>query len=189
MADWIEIPEAADLAPNETRAITLNGTDLALCRDGENFYVLENRCPHRGGHLSDGRVEDGRLICPLRGWDFDLRTGISPYNPEDRVRTCVLRRPGGRLEVDRDSVPISPEGGYRSEYQGKWRRFNDAVERRYELLRGYAAGGHGAVEAMRATRPVLDFDQIQFAAGQLARPPRLSTEPVDLTVQLGGKTR
>ena len=185
MAEWTEIPEGKGLEPGEVRGIRLNGSDLALCRDGDEVYLLENRCPHRGGQLSDGRVLDGRVICPLHGWDFDLKTGVSPYNPDDRVRTCTVRRRAGKVEVDVESVPAMPEGGHRSHYQGKWRRFGDDVEEDYELLHGYAAGGHDGVEAMRTTRPVQGFNEIQFAAGQLARPPRLDAEPVDLQTRLG----
>ena len=185
MAEWTEIPEGKGLEPGEVRGIRLNGSDLALCRDGDEVYLLENRCPHRGGQLSDGRVLDGRVICPLHGWDFDLKTGVSPYNPDDRVRTCTVRRRAGKVEVDVESVPAMPEGGHRSHYQGKWRRFGDDVEEDYELLHGYAAGGHDVVEAMRTTRPVQGFNEIQFAAGQLARPPRLDAEPVDLQTRLG----
>ena len=191
MPTWQPIPEAADLPPNASTTITVNGTDIALCRDDQRYYALSNRCPHRQGQIGDGRVENGRAICPLHGWDFDLTTGVSPYDPNDRLDTYPLRQstaPNGAVDVaiDADAVPPTPTSGFLRDYQGRWRRFTDDVESNYQTLHGFARYGRGAVESMRTTRPVPNFDDVLFRPGQLARLPLLQDEPVSLALQLGG---
>ena len=57
--------------------------------DGE-IQAFANQCPHQGGPLSKGRLEDGVMICPWHLWRFDARTG-RPHFPEGY--TPVTRYP------------------------------------------------------------------------------------------------
>ena len=189
MARWIDVPEAADLELDRSTTIIVNGTDVALCRDAGGYYALSNRCPHRQGQIGDGRVADGRAYCPLHDWDFDLRTGISPYNPNDRLETYPVRENDGRVQVDAAAVPETPASGYLRDYQGRFRRFADDVEDSYELVQGLARYGRGAIEAMRTARPVPGFESIQFRPAQLATLPLLDDEPVSLGVTLGAASK
>ncbi len=189
MARWIPLPEAQSLAVDASTVVIVNGTDVALCRDATGFYALSNRCPHRQGQIGDGRVANGRVHCPLHDWDFDLRTGISPYNPHDRLDCYPVREVEGIVEVDADMVPDTPSTGFLQDYQGRYRRFVEDVESEFETLQGFARYGRGAVEAMRTTRAVPNFEPIQFRPGQLASPPLLDSEPITLGVTLGAKSK
>ena len=42
--------------------------------DGE-YHALNNVCPHQGGPLGDGSVEDGCVYCPWHGWQFEIESG------------------------------------------------------------------------------------------------------------------
>jgi nitrite reductase (NADH) small subunit len=48
--------------------------------------ALDNACPHHGGPLGEGVLENGKVICPWHAYAFDLETGISADDPEERVR-------------------------------------------------------------------------------------------------------
>ncbi len=187
MARWIPVPEANSLEVDDSTTIIVNGTDVALCRDANGYYALSNRCPHRRGQIGDGRVANGRAWCPLHNWDFDLRTGISPYNPNDRLDTYPVAVNGSGVEIDADAVPVTPATGYLRDYQGRYRRFVDDVEAEYDAVQHFARFGEGAVEAMRTTRPVVGFDAVQFRPAQLATLPVLDDEPITLGVTLGAK--
>jgi nitrite reductase (NADH) small subunit len=54
----------------------INRKEIAVfrSRNGE-LYAIENRCPHRGGPLAEGISGDGKIVCPLHGHKFDLKTG------------------------------------------------------------------------------------------------------------------
>ena len=51
------------------------------------FSALDNRCPHQGGPLGEGSIENGMLRCPWHGWEFDIKTGKSIFNP-NKVRVA-----------------------------------------------------------------------------------------------------
>jgi nitrite reductase (NADH) small subunit len=44
--------------------------------------ALDNECPHRGGPLAEGMIEDGKVICPWHAWAFDAATGASDGSQE-----------------------------------------------------------------------------------------------------------
>lgn len=49
---------------------------VAVFRDrGGAVYATDAHCPHRAGHLADGFVGGGRVICPMHSFKFDLATG------------------------------------------------------------------------------------------------------------------
>ena len=67
-------------------------------RDGRCLAVA-NRCPHRGGPLSEGIVGEGKVVCPLHGHKFDLATGQGSEAPEC-VRTFPVRIEDEQITLD-----------------------------------------------------------------------------------------
>lgn len=72
----IDLGQLNDFPVGQGRCFVIEGEEIAVfhARDGKVFAV-NNRCPHRGGGLSDGVMGDGKVICPLHGHKFDLATG------------------------------------------------------------------------------------------------------------------
>ena len=61
----------------------IQNTEIAVIRPRTGgIFAIENRCPHRGGPLSEGIVGDGKVVCPLHGHKFDLTTGQGSESPE-----------------------------------------------------------------------------------------------------------
>ena len=56
-------------------AVTVDGVDVALVRDGEEIYAIRDECSHAAIALSEGDVEGCEIECWLHGSTFDLRTG------------------------------------------------------------------------------------------------------------------
>ena len=102
---WVAVCALDDIVPGRGVQVMLKGSEVAVMRDGDAVHALGGTCPHRGGQIGDGTVVDGKAVCPLHLWDFDLRTGISPFNPRDTVPTYGARVTDGTVEVDADSVP------------------------------------------------------------------------------------
>ena len=48
--------------------------------------VLDNVCPHHGGPLGEGTIEDGKVVCPWHSFAFDLTTGLCAEAPCDHVQ-------------------------------------------------------------------------------------------------------
>ena len=60
------------------RSVTVDGRSIAMTRCGGRLGALENRCPHQGGPLGEGSIEQGLLRCPWHGYDYDPATGAPP---------------------------------------------------------------------------------------------------------------
>ena len=52
---------------------------------GRYVLAIDGVCPHVGGPLGEGFVEDGKVYCPLHGWPFDLKTGRCATNKRATV--------------------------------------------------------------------------------------------------------
>jgi len=186
MSDWQPVCHIDDLAVDKGKEVFVNGRPIALFLHQGRVYALDDRCPHREGQLSRGAVENGDAVCPLHGWNFDLETGISPYNPNDRIATYPARIVDGRVEVDGSVVPPLPAAAFDG-YQGRWRRWAQDARGKAEV-RKLAKGKAPEIGAMGAEplNPGLvpDFDHFHLRAAQLARVPKLADEPVDTAVTL-----
>ncbi len=76
---WIKVLDnKEDLAEGRVMTVTANHHDYCLARHQGKFCALENKCPHQGGPLGEGSIENGLLRCPWHGWDFDPCTGKVP---------------------------------------------------------------------------------------------------------------
>jgi glutamate synthase domain-containing protein 2/nitrite reductase/ring-hydroxylating ferredoxin subunit len=191
---WTQVCEVADIEPGRGVVRVVNGTEIAVMRDGDRVFALGNLCPHRGGQIGDGHVEDGKAICPLHSWDFDLKTGISPFNPADSLPTYPARVREGVVEIDAGQVPAAPARP--SGYLGAWTR-RGATDRGMYLVHHLAEGGGPFVEAMGSernepgmhARPYPSYDEIVFRPAQLDRLPLLGDVPVETSVLLGTRAR
>lgn len=90
----------ADLGEGETRLVTLQGTDVLLCRDEGAIYAVASRCSHLEEPLACGKVKWGRIACPAHGARFDLATGEALSKPATLpIRTFAVRVIGDMIEV------------------------------------------------------------------------------------------
>ena len=81
----VKVLDAAALAPGQPALVSVDGRDVALFRRGDEVLAIGNECPHQGGSLCDGWVEGDIVVCPLHGWEFDLRSGGCMTVPGESV--------------------------------------------------------------------------------------------------------
>ena len=81
----------------EARIFTHGRYDLALFHLDDGFFALENMCPHQGGPVGEGTIDDGVVTCPWHGWCFDIRTGRMTLGDFARVRRFALRCEGDAI--------------------------------------------------------------------------------------------
>lgn len=101
MADptWHNLGSPDDFPPNEIRGAMLAGHRLCVGRAGDRYFAVDDTCPHAGGSLSEGFVEDKLLICPLHGFCFEIDTGHCPDDPSCSVTSYELRIHDGLLQI------------------------------------------------------------------------------------------
>lgn len=102
MAEWIEVCALEDVPAGGARRLHAGGAIIALIRpEAERVFALEDRCPHKGGPLSEGIVAADRVTCPLHGQCVDLASGTMIAPDEGRVRTFGVRVEAGRIWLRR----------------------------------------------------------------------------------------
>lgn len=74
---WIQVGTLDDIPRRGARRVVLpQGETVAVFRTAEDeVFALIDRCPHRGGPLSEGIVQGRGVACPLHGWVIDLASG------------------------------------------------------------------------------------------------------------------
>ncbi len=75
MAHWVAVCRVEEVAEGRARGVEVDGLPLAIVHAGEAFHALHGRCPHAGGNMGHGWVEEGELVCPLHRWRFKLPSG------------------------------------------------------------------------------------------------------------------
>lgn len=72
---WMCVGSQAGIPVREGRVVDIGGLELAVFNLGDRAAAVENRCPHRGGPLSDGIVAGNSVVCPLHSWKVCFATG------------------------------------------------------------------------------------------------------------------
>ena len=83
-----------------SRVVTAGGKDVAVFRVGDEFFAIDDRCPHAGASLSGGPVEDGVVTCPWHYWRFRLCDGTWADNPRIKTGAYRVRVVDGAVYVD-----------------------------------------------------------------------------------------
>lgn len=104
-----------DIPIGEGRAFAVDGEQVAVfrLRDG-TLRALGAICPHRGGPLADGLIDDRVVVCPLHGYTYDLCTGApAPFGPVGSSRQSPSEIPGSDTSVPVYDVTVDADGTVR----------------------------------------------------------------------------
>ena len=102
MSEWIDIGALDEVPVRGSRMIRSAVGCVAVFRTADDeVFALDDRCPHKGGPLSDGIVHGRSVTCPLHNWVISLETGMAQGADEGSVRTFRVRVEDGRLLIDR----------------------------------------------------------------------------------------
>ncbi len=96
---WLKVAELDELPEGRVKSITCERRRFCLTHHEGQYAALDDACPHQGGPLGEGSIENGLLRCPWHGWDFDPLTG-NPPGYDDGVDTHPV-------EVREDGVYIA----------------------------------------------------------------------------------
>ncbi len=84
---WYKALDPRELPESRVKAVTCGGVTVCMTHHQGRYAGLDNACPHQGGPLGEGSIENGLLRCPWHGWDFDPLTGLPPGGYDDGVKT------------------------------------------------------------------------------------------------------
>jgi thiamine pyrophosphate-dependent acetolactate synthase large subunit-like protein/nitrite reductase/ring-hydroxylating ferredoxin subunit len=99
---WYKVAEPGDLAPDRVMTVTAGTHQICLVNYKNKISALDNHCPHQGGPLGEGQIENGWVICPWHAYEYHPETGKAPKGFKD----CVKSYP---VEVRDDGIYVAIE--------------------------------------------------------------------------------
>jgi thiamine pyrophosphate-dependent acetolactate synthase large subunit-like protein/nitrite reductase/ring-hydroxylating ferredoxin subunit len=150
---WHKALDPGELPEGRVKPVSCGDTTVAMTHYDGEYHALDNECPHQGGPLGEGSIEDGLLRCPWHGWDFYPDSGETPGEFDD----CVTSYP---VDVRDDGVYV----GFPRE-EPRERTVSDVVAEtlvNWDVRQVWGIVGHsnlGLAEALRqqAARGELDY--------------------------------
>lgn len=109
---WHRIDETDLPAEGRVRSAIVDGRSVAVSRCAGLVGALENRCPHQGGPLGEGSIENGWLRCPWHGYDYRPGTGTPPEGFADGVPAYDVeeRADGWYVALPEPTPPVRTVG-------------------------------------------------------------------------------
>jgi thiamine pyrophosphate-dependent acetolactate synthase large subunit-like protein/nitrite reductase/ring-hydroxylating ferredoxin subunit len=102
---WFKVlDQQKKLKPGRVMSVFAGHRGICLTHHEGKINALDNKCPHQGGPLGEGSIENGLLRCPWHGWDFDPCTGKPPGGYDDGIETFEVK-----IENDAVFVGLEPE--------------------------------------------------------------------------------
>ncbi len=100
MSKKVKVAEVNDINEGEGRVVQVDGKAIALFRSEGGFYAIDNVCAHRGGPLGEGSLDGDVVVCPWHGWEYNIKTGVSPANPATKVLCFKVAVEGSDVMIE-----------------------------------------------------------------------------------------
>ncbi|MFT7621316.1 MAG: pyruvate oxidase [Myxococcota bacterium] len=105
---WHKALEPSELSEGRVKSVTCGLVTVCMTHFEGKYSALDNKCPHQGGPLGEGSIENGWLRCPWHGWDFHPHNGASPGGYEDGIENydVEVRDDGVYVGVDEEPARV-----------------------------------------------------------------------------------
>lgn len=101
---WVHIGRLEDIPRLGARVVRRDGGNIAVFRTADDeVFALLDRCPHKGGPLSQGIVHGAQVTCPLHDWKIKLQTGEAVAPDEGCTAAFAVR-----VEADGVWLQLTP---------------------------------------------------------------------------------
>lgn len=102
---WFDVGPLQAIPVRGARIVRTPRRDIAVFRTAnDEVFALDNRCPHKGGPLSQGIVHGEHVACPLHNWNIGLADGVARTPDEGRTVAFALKVEGGQVYLDADEL-------------------------------------------------------------------------------------
>lgn len=103
---WKVVCSVADIPVLGARVVARSAKpDVAIFRNSEDkVFALLDRCPHKGGPLSQGIVFGERVACPLHNWNIELDSGCAVSPDEGCTQRFSLKVEDGQVYLDANEL-------------------------------------------------------------------------------------
>jgi nitrite reductase (NADH) small subunit len=106
MSDWLVICKVEDIPVLGARRVQrAQGCEVAVFRNAQDqVFALLDRCPHKGGPLSQGIVYGTTVACPLHNWQIDLQDGCAQAPDEGCAQRFAVQVNQGEVALNRPEL-------------------------------------------------------------------------------------
>jgi thiamine pyrophosphate-dependent acetolactate synthase large subunit-like protein/nitrite reductase/ring-hydroxylating ferredoxin subunit len=118
---WYKVADLGGVTPNRVMTVTAGTHQICLVNHNNKITALDNHCPHQGGPLGEGQIENGWVICPWHAYEYDPETGKAPEGFEDCVKTypVELREDGIYVAMDEEE-PVNTVSSQMVDVMTEW---------------------------------------------------------------------
>jgi len=99
--NFVDVCGTTEISDGQGRMFFVGDMRIALYRIGDEYFALDDACPHAGASLALGIISGSVVACRIHHWRFCIRSGEYLNDKKDscNVRTYVVRQVENRIQV------------------------------------------------------------------------------------------
>jgi len=109
VGEWLDVGGVDEVPVRGARIVATGQGNIAVFKAADGvLFALWDRCPHRGGPLSQGIIHGHAVTCPLHNWVISLETGNAQGADAGCVRKLPLKVDDGRIHLSANVIAAGP---------------------------------------------------------------------------------
>jgi nitrite reductase (NADH) small subunit len=87
-------------AANSAKEFSCGDKTICIANVKGTYSAMDNVCLHVGGPLGEGTIENGKVVCPWHGWQYDPKSGQTTHNANLKVAVYPMKIENGDVMVE-----------------------------------------------------------------------------------------
>ena len=100
MGDFVKVAQKSDIPQDGGKCVELEDRQIAIFQVDGEYYAIDNICPHQGGPLDEGDLDDTTVTCPWHGWEYNVTNGENLDDPDVKQDTYAVKVDGDDILVE-----------------------------------------------------------------------------------------
>lgn len=101
MANFVKLTTESDLpAINQAKEFRCGDKEICVANVDGTYSAIDNICLHRGGPLGQGAIEQGKVVCPWHGWEWDPKTGQAVHSANAKLAVYPFKIENGDVLIE-----------------------------------------------------------------------------------------
>ena len=97
---FVKVASLASLPAGAVMEVTIGDDSYAICNSNGELHALAGICPHAGGPIGQGALQENLVVCPWHEWAYDCRTGENDYDPSVKLDRFAVKTDGDDILLD-----------------------------------------------------------------------------------------
>ena len=100
---FVKVGSLSTLPPGSVMEVLLGDNAYAICNANGELHALWGICPHAGGPIGQGALQENIVTCPWHEWSYDCRTGENDFDPSVKLDKFAVKAEGDDILLDPDA--------------------------------------------------------------------------------------